>query len=160
MHGNFRGTNFSLCSMITQFSQLYFHWPHILSFCGSYILSFCVYCQSLRALFSASPEWDLVCLAAYHYVLKTMCTQTCKCTNCMGNMSNSDAILPQSNRVGISWTPIFTFAKHNLTDRRVPDILIYVMTTLQLVFHWYTKNLTDPIPIPSRIFYRYWYRYQ
>jgi len=42
-------------------------------------------------------------------------------------------ILPQSNHVGISWTPIFTFAKHNLTDRRVPDILIYVMTMLQLL---------------------------
>jgi len=51
----------------------------------------------------------------------------------MGNVANSDAILPQSNRVGVSWTPapIFTFAKHNLADRRVPDILIYVMTTLQ-----------------------------
>jgi len=43
----------------------------------------------------------------------------------MGNMADSDAILPQSNCIGISWTPIFTFAKHNLADRRVPDILIY-----------------------------------
>jgi len=57
----------------------------------------------------------------------------CKCTNRTGNVANSDAILLQSNCVGISWTPIFTFVKHNLADRRVPDILIYLMTTLQLL---------------------------
>jgi len=53
--------------------------------------------------------------------------------NHMENVANSDAILLQSNREGISWTPIFMFIKHNLTNRRVPDILIYVMTTLQLL---------------------------
>jgi len=52
---------------------------------------------------------DSVCLAAYYYALKTMCTRTCKCTNHTGNVTNGDAILLQRNRVGISWT-IFTFA--------------------------------------------------
>jgi len=32
-----------------------------------------------------------------------------------------------------TYSAIFTFAKHNLTDRRVPDILIYMITTLQLL---------------------------
>ena len=48
-------------------------------------------------------------------------------------MANSDAILSQSNRIGISWIPIFMFAKHSLADRRVPDILIYMITMLQLL---------------------------
>jgi len=34
----------------------------------------------------------------------------------------SDAILPQSNHIGISWTPIFTFAKYNLALTGYPYI--------------------------------------
>jgi len=44
---------------------------------------------------------DSVCLAVYHHALKTTCTWMCKCTNHTGNVANSDAILPQINRIGI-----------------------------------------------------------
>jgi len=126
IRGNFHGTKFLLYSMLTRFLQLYFRWPHILSFRGSHIPSFCACCQRFNALFSASPGMtDSVCLAAYHHTLKTTCIWTCKCTNRTWKVANSYAILLQSNRVGIFWIPIFTFAKHNLADRRIPDPYSY-----------------------------------
>jgi len=43
-------------------------------------------------------------------------------------VASSDAVLLQSNHVGITWIPIFTFANHNLADGRVPNILVYVIS--------------------------------
>ena len=72
---------------------------------------------------------DSVCLAVYHHALK----QRANARYRTGNVANSDVILPNSNRVGISWIPIFMFTKHNLADRRVSDILICMITMLQLL---------------------------
>jgi len=117
IRGNFCGTKFSLYSMLTQFSRFYFRLPHILRFHGLHIPSFSLFLRMLLKtyclIFCLTVMTDSVCLAAYHHALKI----ACKCTILHGNVANCDAILPQSNCVGISWILIFTFAKHNLTDR-------------------------------------------
>jgi len=138
IHGNFHATKFLLYSMLTRFSRFYFRWPHILRFRGlhipSFLLSSCDLLKTYRLIFCLTAMTDSVFFAVYHHALKT----TCKCTISHGNVANCDVILPQSNRVGISWTLIFTFAKHNLADRRVPDVFIYVIFSK----HVLSKNCT------------------